>query len=497
MGNNMPVRMPFSSSDGETSWRSGGWVSEESEPSTNQRNRDREQALDAPQFAWPTADSQIQDHAQGTFDDAASSPNARQVYRNLRLQRGPRHPNIDTTTEVAWPSTLPGREQETADLGRNLVDHGENVAFVSTGQAGADYPDLEDGPATPTPIRQLGPPRQSPRILVGEMGLVSPSTPMGATTASASSPWVSVYQMRSSLEMPPHQDASLETSSASQSWSRFDVGTEPQSSTACLIQSRARTTRSRGSTASSLGSNREDEEESRSRQIGTRRQHMPSSHDIRPSRHTESHQRQANASSYLQSPPTKTKKINGGPTNPQDMRALRVFLDNVSFPDSAEANTISAIVREPAPRMPRAASPFRDSMRLYTWSDVPLDDPPIQRAPTHSQPLSAPALARQRRISLVCLAFCLLCPPLLYLYETSRLDWVAVWWTEGETPGMRQEDKENALLWFLGIYGLLALLAVILFLTIYEARRGQDKLRYQCGRRQRDYPVAVEGRKRG
>ncbi|MCJ1329341.1 hypothetical protein MMC10_006020 [Thelotrema lepadinum] len=367
-------------------------------------------------------------------------------------------------------------------------------------------PELEDGSTIfSTPVRP-----RAQRLFGAAVGrspeddesLVSPWTPSGTVPSlpSTAGPWVSNYGLRSSLEIPSRLDAVSEASSASpredvegEGWREF------YSSSSRLGPSRGPIERRLAGSPSPRRSAPEEDNDSRDgadswwsydwdgdrvptplarlMQEASRQGEGPSTreeeeqatassspHPLRRVGHLSRMPRAAlQAHAHHQSPPpTTTRTVRERPT-PRDVRGLRRYLDDraVSSAGPVQANTVGAMIRSPHRPTPHHGSGSPLPVVPVVWTDIPLTDGPVLRAPLHSQPLSLPALIRQRRVSLFCLVACHLVPPLLFLYAAGRLDWIVVWWTSGEIPGMRREDRSLALLLGFGVTGAVVLAAVV------------------------------------
>ena len=462
--------------------------------------------------------------SSGTYGDTPiTSPYASQAYQHPSpMPTDHRHPFTSTPPSLrpqqpAQPTTgfprahvmqSPGLS-ELESVSPPLAGQSERPWARQSNVAVRRSPELDDGPTifSPTPVR--------PRTLrisavVGrspaDEGLVSPMTPSGTVPSlpSTAGPWVSNYGLRSSLEIPSRLDAVSEASSASPRGDVVGEGwSEIFSSSTRRGPSRGLPTRRSAGSPSPRRSERQDEEEEDGADSSrwsydwegdrvptlsgsmhgesvqgegpSTREGEATSPTSRTLRHVGPLGRTPRATLQLlhqHSPPRDTTQTVRERPSPRDMRGLRSYLDSrrqVSSAGTRQANTVAAMIQSSSPTraLPRAGSPV--PVVPVEWTDIPLTDgPPVLRAaPPHSQPLSAPALIRQRRVSLFCLVLCHLCPPLLFLYAAGRLDWVVNWWTSGEIPSMRREDKKLALLLGFGVCGVVVLAITVGLVAAY------------------------------
>ncbi|KAI4155155.1 MAG: hypothetical protein LQ340_001191 [Diploschistes diacapsis] len=446
-------------------------------------HRGREQAHDgnlAPTTSttWPRNNPFL---ASGTYDDAASSPYARLAYQHPSpMPIDHRHPFASTPPTLTQQPARPTTRYPRADVERSpglresgsasIAGQPEQPWTEPSSTAVERSPELDDGQtdlSTPTRPRAVRLGATAERSLGGE--LASPETPSGEAFSSPSTagPWVSNYALRSPLERPSRLDAISEASSTPRRGFVGEGGRNFESSRERLVLSRGLGQWRHGSRYLLPRSSQDDDEVDSWWSYGSNEDRhptpgplprMPAQRGVQvsddrvstfsatlhrvgrsqwqPRSDLQLHHRQ-------ESSPQRTETIRERPS-PRDMRGLRQYLDSrrvSSF--GGDTNTVATMVRSSPPiRSPRAGSPAVTVP--VEWTDIPLTDPPALRAPPHSQPLSLPALLRQRRISLICLAICHLVPLLLFLYATGRLDWVMNWWTGGEIPGMRDSDKRRA-----------------------------------------------------
>ena len=149
------------------------------------------------------------------------------------------------------------------------------------------------------------------------------------------------------------------------------------------------------------------------------------------------------------------------PVNTRDMSGLRSYLADRRF--SVEIDGPSVAV--PAAAHLTASAPWVDDEQAPRQSERWTITP----APPHSQPLVWQAIARQQKVSWVCLALCLLFPPLFFVCAWGGLDWVMGWWTEGEIPVMRRGLRLVS--WVLGLV-VCVLLPVAVSLAVILPHRG-------------------------
>ena len=489
-------------------------------------HRGREQAQDVGFLAPPSNRRRSRNNpflaSSGTYGDMPiTSPYASQAYQHPSpMPTDHRHPFISTPPSLrpqqpAQPTTgfprahvmrSPGLS-ELESVSPPLAGQSEQPWARQSNVAVGRSPELEDGPTilSPIPVR---PRTQRFGAVVGRSpeneGLVSPMTPSGTVPSlpSTAGPWVSNYGLRSSLEIPSRLDAVSEASSASPRGDVVGEGwSEICSSTTRRGPSRGLPRRSAGSPSPRRSARQEEEEEdgadssrwsydwegdrmptfSGSMHGGSVQGEGPSTREgevtsstSRTLRHVGHLGRTPRATLQLfhqHSPPRDTTQTVRERPSPRDMRGLRSYLDSrrqVSSAGTRQANTVAAMIRSSSPTRspPRSGSPVL--VVPVEWTDIPLTDGPVLRvAPPHSQPLSAPALIRQRRVSLFCLVLCHLCPPLLFLYAAGRLDWVVNWWTSGEIPSMRREDKRLALLLGFGVCGVVVLAITVGLVAAY------------------------------